>query len=64
MHQLVMGSLILMCVTLGWGTSSVGQEVPAQARMARPWRRDGIQGGRGPPGSKSRGQVWFRHLPP
>jgi hypothetical protein len=27
MHQLVMGSLILMFVTLGWGTSSVGQEV-------------------------------------
>jgi ABC-type transport system substrate-binding protein len=28
MHQLVRGSLILMFVTLGWGTSSVGQEVP------------------------------------
>jgi ABC-type transport system substrate-binding protein len=28
MHQLVMGSLILMFITLGWGTSSVGQEVP------------------------------------
>jgi ABC-type transport system substrate-binding protein len=29
MHTLVMGSLVLMCVTLGWGTSVVGQEVPA-----------------------------------
>ncbi len=29
MHKLLMGSLVLMFVTLGWGTSVIGQEVPA-----------------------------------
>jgi len=29
MHQLLVGSVVLMLCTLGWGTSGVGQEVPA-----------------------------------
>ena len=29
MHKLLVGSMILMFCALGWGTSSVGQEVPA-----------------------------------
>jgi ABC-type transport system substrate-binding protein len=29
MHKLLLGSIILVLCTLGWGTSGVGQEVPA-----------------------------------